>query len=195
MAMGNGGMAIENGQSMIGNRVAHIAIADAPGDGSFYNVLPGFWGNTACFSLARSLHCGGDVMTPQELRERTAEFAERIEAVTRPLLRNVETREAVLQLRDASSSVASNYRAAGRARSHAEFTAKIGTVLEEADESQFWLQHLNRCGLVKPDEAKPLLAEAGELVAIFTRATETAKKREDDQHLGPGRRAKRRRRR
>src|SRR5262245_12853472 len=107
-------------------------------------------------------------MTPKELRERTADFAVRVEAFSRPLLKRLETREAALQLSRSSSSVASNYRAAGRSRSHAEFTAKLGTVLEEADETQFWLEHLHRCGLVRPEEAKPLLAEAGELVAIFT---------------------------
>ena len=130
-------------------------------------------------------------MTPQELRERTAAFAERVEAFTRPLMRRLETRNAALQLSRASSSVGSNYRAAGRARSHSEFTAKLGTVLEEVDESQYWLQHLHRCSLVKPQDVQPLLAEVDELVAIFTTANQTARRREDednDRPRGPRRR-------
>jgi four helix bundle protein len=93
------------------------------------------------------------------------------------------------QLLAASNSVASNYRAAGRARSHAEFTAKIGVVLEEADESQHWLQHLERCRLADSDRIAPLLAEATELVAIFTSSTKTARQGEDERRRRrPGRR-------
>ena len=67
--------------------------------------------------------------------------------------------------------------ATGRAvaRSHREFLAKIGTVLEEADESVFWLTLLKRSGLSSGRELDSLLAEADELTAISTTAHKTAK--------------------
>jgi four helix bundle protein len=74
-----------------------------------------------------------------------------------------------------SSSAASNHRAAGRGRSHAEFTAKIGTALEEADETQHWLEHLRDCGLANIAQLRPLLKEAGEIVAILTTSCSTAR--------------------
>jgi four helix bundle protein len=55
-----------------------------------------------------------------------------------------------------------------RARSHREFVARIGVVLEEADESGFWLTLLKRSGLSTGEELNDLLKEAGELTAIFT---------------------------
>jgi four helix bundle protein len=89
-------------------------------------------------------------MNPEQLRQRTGRFAKDVDAFVAPLLEKTRTRNTGQPLLEASSSVASNYRAAGRARSHAEFTAKIGSVLEEADESQFWLQHLDACRLARP---------------------------------------------
>lgn len=100
--------------------------------------------------------------------------------------------KAAEQLRDASSAVAANHRAAGCARSHKEFTAKIGTVREEADESRFWLEHLLACKLSSADPVEPLLQEALELVAIFSKSFATAKaKDERDERLRRSRRGKR----
>ncbi len=131
-------------------------------------------------------------MTPKELRARTAEFARVINAFCRPLLRRPETRAIADQLLDASSSVASNHRAAGRGRSHAEFTAKIGIVNEEADESLFWLEHLRDCRLVTPAEVADLILEAGELSAIFTTSAKTARAREEADRAAKRRRPRRR---
>ncbi len=80
------------------------------------------------------------------------------------------------QLLRAATSVAANYRAAGRARSKAEFIAKLGTVQEEADESVFWLEMVIEGGLLEPNLVNDLLAEANELTAIFTAATKSAKR-------------------
>ena len=133
-------------------------------------------------------------MTPEILRRRTAAFATAVDAFASPLLDKVRTRETADQLLRSSSSVASNYRAAGRARTHTEFTSKLGTVLEEADESQFWLQHLDACRLADSGQLAPLLAEATELVAIFTKSVDTAKKNEEErQRLRRERRARRQR--
>ena len=116
-------------------------------------------------------------MNSKGLQERTAAFAVRVVAFAQPLFRRPETRGVAEQLVNAARSVAANYRAACRARSHAEFTAKIGVVLEEADESQFWLQHL-RDTRTMPAPPADDLAEASELVAIFTKARQTARTNE-----------------
>jgi four helix bundle protein len=99
-------------------------------------------------------------------------------SLTKPLLRDIETQDTARQLRDAASSVASNYRAANRAKSHRDFTSKIATVLEEADESLGWLEFLRDCEFIAPDLAAPLVTEARELVAIFTKSHATAQRRD-----------------
>jgi len=72
--------------------------------------------------------------------------------------------------------VAANYRAAGRARSRAEFIAKIGTVVEEIDETVFWIEMLSATGILAPAATKDLLAEANELLAIFAASQRTARR-------------------
>jgi four helix bundle protein len=79
------------------------------------------------------------------------------------------------QLVDAATSVGANYRATCRARSKAEFAAKIGQVLEEADESLFWLEICDARSLGTPSPRRRLLNEANELTAIFTASTITAR--------------------
>ncbi|HKV78423.1 MAG TPA: four helix bundle protein [Candidatus Sulfotelmatobacter sp.] len=80
------------------------------------------------------------------------------------------------QLLRCGTSVAANYRAVCRARSKAEFIARIGIVAEEADESVLWLELLNESGITKPELTKELLKEARELAAILTASQQTAKK-------------------
>ncbi len=79
------------------------------------------------------------------------------------------------QLGRSASSVAANYRAACKARSHADFISKIGLTEEEADESHFWLELLFDLGKVEASRIKPLISEASELTAIFTASGRTAK--------------------
>lgn len=79
------------------------------------------------------------------------------------------------QLLRSATGIAANYRAAGRSRSKAEFVAKIGVVVEEADETVFWLEMLAESGIVRPEKLANLLAEATELVAIFTASRKTAR--------------------
>jgi four helix bundle protein len=80
------------------------------------------------------------------------------------------------QLIKAATSVAANYRAACRARSLAEFAAKIGVVAEEADESEFWLELTLEAELLRGEKVVELRREAGELTAIFTASRDTAKR-------------------
>jgi len=79
------------------------------------------------------------------------------------------------QILRSSTSMAANYRAVGRARSKAEFIAKIGVVLEEADETVFWLEMLADSGIVSLEKLKSLVQEANELMLIFSASRRTAK--------------------
>jgi four helix bundle protein len=83
-----------------------------------------------------------------------------------------EAREAAAQLRRAANAVRSNYRAARRGRSRAEFQAKLGTVFEEADECAGWLEYLRDAG-IRHDPA--LLEEARALARIFAKSVKTAR--------------------
>ena len=107
-----------------------------------------------------------------DLQDRTGRFALAVLAFCRLLPDTPEAREAASQLRRAANSVRSNYRAARRGRSHAEFRAKLGVVYEEADECVGWLQYLAEGGI---GQNAALLQEARELTLIFARAVRTAR--------------------
>ncbi len=77
----------------------------------------------------------------------------------------------------AGTSGGSNYRAACRARSTAEFAAKLGVVEEEADESQFWMEVLVEAGIMSERKLASLRQEAGELLAIVVSSAITARRR------------------
>jgi four helix bundle protein len=79
------------------------------------------------------------------------------------------------QLFRAASGTAANYRSACRGKSKPDFIAKLGTVIEEADEAEFWLELIGRANLAPAESVRSLQQEAGELVAIFTQAQKTAK--------------------
>lgn len=83
------------------------------------------------------------------------------------------------QLLRSGTSVAANYRAACRARSRAEFAAKIGTVVEEAEETAFWLEMLEETGVARPAQTAELYAEATELLRIFAASHRTARSRRE----------------
>lgn len=114
---------------------------------------------------------------PEELRERTKRFAMRIVRLFRSLPRTPDAQVMGKQLLRSGTSVAANYRAVCRARSRAEFIARMGMVVEAADESLFWLEMLHDNKVLEPARLEPLLDEAKELTAIFTASEETAKAR------------------
>jgi four helix bundle protein len=114
-------------------------------------------------------------MRPEDLRDRTKAFALRTIALFRSLSRSPDAQIMGRQLLRSGTSVAANYRAACRARSKAEFVAKIGVVVEEADECALWIELLGESGVVKKARLDQLLNEARELTAIFTASRETAK--------------------
>ena len=120
-------------------------------------------------------------MTQDDLKARTKEFALRIIKLVRALPKSVEGRAMAGQLIRSGTSVAANYRASCRSRSKAEFAAKIGTVLEEADESLLWIELIVEANLLPPKRCEPLLLEANELVAIMaaTRKSTLGKSRSE----------------
>ena len=113
-------------------------------------------------------------MTPQQLRQRTKALALRVLNIIRALPNSIAGRAIANQVVRSGTSVAANYRAACRARSKTEFVAKIGLVLEEADETQLWLELIVESELLPARRVQPLLIEASELVAIFVSTRKSA---------------------
>jgi len=105
-----------------------------------------------------------------DLCDRTKNFALRVMRLYKALPQRADAQVLGRQLLRAATSVAANYRAAQRARSRAEFISKLCVVVEEADESQFWLELLRDGSVVSPQKLASLIREASELVAIFTAA-------------------------
>ena len=112
---------------------------------------------------------------PEQLRERTKQFAIRVVRLFRSLPKSDEARIMGKQVLRAGTSVAANYRAVCRARSRAEFISKVGVTVEEADETVFWLELLVETGIVPKDRMQGLLAEANELLAILAASQRTAR--------------------
>ena len=114
------------------------------------------------------------VVRTADLKARTKQFALRVMKMVDALPRTIQGRAIAKQIIRSATSVAANYRAAFRARSRAEFIAKIGVVEEEADESCFWLELIIDSGLLTEERIPPLLSEAGELVAIMAASRKSA---------------------
>jgi four helix bundle protein len=114
-------------------------------------------------------------MTPNEMKARTKRFALNVILLVRELPPTIDGKRLGGQLFDAGTSVAANYRAACRARSRAEFIAKLGIVLEESDESLFWLELIVDSKIKPQSRVDPLMREADQLTAIFAASLKTAK--------------------
>jgi four helix bundle protein len=117
------------------------------------------------------------VISPEQLRDRTKAFANRIIRLYISLPTKPVAQVIGKQLLRAGTSVGANYRAACRGRSRAEFISKLGVVVEEADETIYWLELLADNSVVPPRRLGDLLREAHELTAIFTAAQNTSKAR------------------
>ena len=115
-------------------------------------------------------------MDEREMKDRTRKFAKDVIALCRRLPNNQEGRLISGQLFRAGTSVGSNYRASCRARSRAEFVAKLGIVEEEADESAFWMELLIEMKIMVGKEIDTLLKEANEILAIIVASIKTARK-------------------
>ena len=118
----------------------------------------------------------------EALKARTKVFALRILR----LYRSLPTKEARIlgrQLLRSSTSIGANYRAACRGRSRAEFAAKLGIVLEEADETVFWLELIQEGNIFPAEKLRDLVREANELVSIFVASVRTVKTLPLQSHL------------
>lgn len=111
----------------------------------------------------------------RELQDRAKKFALRIIRAFTRLPKNEEARVLGRQFLRSGTSVAANYRAACRARSAADFISKISVVVEEADETLFWLELIVEAKLVPAKLVESLIAECEELLKIFAASLATAK--------------------
>ena len=106
-------------------------------------------------------------MNAQDLKDRTKQFALRVMRLVDLLPDTPKGRAIASQLVRSGTSVAANYRAACRGRSHAEFISKIGVAEEEADETVLWLDLIIEDKILPEQKIAPLLKEANELTAIM----------------------------
>ena len=118
-------------------------------------------------------------MDEKALKQRTKKFAHRCVKLSITLPRTYFGNHIRGQLIRCSTSVASNYRATCIAQSKASFISKLSIVLEEVDESHFWLEFIIDEQLLSKDRVLPLLKEAEELTAIFISSRKTARKSDD----------------
>ena len=114
-------------------------------------------------------------MDKVELLDRTRKLAIKVFKLVNQLPKSKATDVVSYQLLKSASSVAANYRAVNRAKSKADFGNKLSIVLEEADESNFWLTFISDVGLLKKDneELNFLIKESEEFIAIFTASVKT----------------------
>jgi four helix bundle protein len=111
----------------------------------------------------------------KQLKDRTKVFALRVIRMSEALPKTRAANVITNQILRSETSMAANYRAVGRARSKAEFIAKLGVVVEEADETVFWLELLGDSGIVPAAKLQKLSDEANQLMLIFSASGRTAK--------------------
>jgi len=111
----------------------------------------------------------------EEFKRRTFSFALAVVRFCRALRTTWEGRELSDQLFSAGTRIGANYRSACRARSHADFVSKIAFVVEEADESVYWLEMIAAADIAPGAMLQSLLTEANELSRIFNQSQLTAK--------------------
>jgi four helix bundle protein len=111
----------------------------------------------------------------EAMKSRTKEFAIRIVTVVRSLPRTREGDVIGKQLLRSGTAVAANYRAVCRSRSQADFVSKMNVVVEEADETVFWLELLGDTGIMSTEKLTLLIKEGNELLAICAASLRTAK--------------------
>jgi len=114
-------------------------------------------------------------MTPTELKQRTMQFAVRILKLADALPNKPSGRAIANQIARSGTSVAANYRAALRGKSRADFINKITIVLEEADETGFWIELTELAGLLPAKRLNALRQESEELMKIFNATRTTSR--------------------
>jgi four helix bundle protein len=112
----------------------------------------------------------------EDLRKRTKGFALRIIRLFSAMPKSVEAQVLGRQFLRSGTSVGANYREAFRARSDAEFVAKMGDCLKELEETSYWLELMAESGVVTVEKLAPLLEETDQLIAIFVTIIKKSKK-------------------
>ena len=116
-------------------------------------------------------------MADFDLKVRTKKFSLLIIDLVDLLPVKVSTKIISYQLAKSGTSVGANYRAALRARSDKEFISKMNIVLEESDESMFWLEIIIDKQYIEKAIAEEALKEANELTSIFVAILKNTKSR------------------
>jgi four helix bundle protein len=117
-----------------------------------------------------------ETMSEPDLKKRTKAFALRVLKLVDALPKTTAGRALASQIVRSGTSVAANYRAACRAKSPADFIAKMGIVEEEADETLFWLELLEESELIAAAKLTAIKQEADELIAITVASIKTARR-------------------
>lgn len=112
-----------------------------------------------------------------ELCRRTKAFALQVIALANELPGTPVGRTIQKQLLKSGTSAGANYRAAMRAKSNADFIAKMGTVEEETDESMYWMEIISEAGILQEEKVSSLYAEADEILAMVVSSIQTARNR------------------
>jgi len=123
-------------------------------------------------------------MDKDALKKRTKEFGLRVIKMLDSLPKTPAGRAVAIQIVRSATSVGANYRAACRGRSKAEFIAKLGIVIEEADECCYWLEIIIESGMIKEKLVSELHKEANELTAIFIASSKTASIKNQQSKIG-----------
>jgi four helix bundle protein len=120
-------------------------------------------------------------MNPEELKQRTKVFGKRVIKLIEALPKNTTTFVVGRQLLRSATSVGANYRAVCRAKSRADFIAKLGIVEEECDESLYWLEMLVETNQIGPALVSNLMKEGEEILAIVAASAKTARVKNNPQ--------------
>lgn len=117
-------------------------------------------------------------MENPELKSRCKQFSLRVMRLVRALPNDRVANPIANQLIRSGTSVAANYRAACLGKSRPDFISKLGTALEEVDESALWMELIIEDDILPAPKVSPLLQEASELTAIFLASIQTARRHE-----------------
>jgi four helix bundle protein len=120
-------------------------------------------------------------MNPDDFKQRTRTFGLRVIRLVRALPKSTVGTVIGRQLLRCGTSVGANYRAACRARSRADFVAKMKIVEEECDESLYWIELLKESGEMEPARLEDLMKEAETILSLVVASIKTARSRKQTQ--------------
>ncbi|MCO6162739.1 four helix bundle protein [Flavobacterium sp. NRK F7] len=121
-------------------------------------------------------------MSEKDLKTRTKSFTLSILDIVEEITPTISSKVIIYQISKSGTSLGANYRASCRARSDKEFLSKMNIVLEETDETLFWLEIIQERNLIKNDKIKKAILEANELVSIFVTIIKNTRKRIENEN-------------